>query len=351
MGSLTESNLTLEEIARISGVSRSTVSRVINQHPNVSQDVRQRVQAVIEETGYLPNLAARSLASKKSWMLGLVLPRSVSSFFSDPYFPRLTQGVAQACNQYDFTLALFLVGTKEDEQKIFPRVSRKGMLDGVLIQSGQIGEKLIDRFMNLKFPVVVLGRPLHSGDVSYIDVDNVNGAFNAVSHLIRLGYKRIGTITGLPGSSATADRIAGYEKALVERGRNLDQSLIVHGDFTEAGGYYAMKQLLPAKPDAVFAASDLIAIGAMRATREAGLNIPEDVAFIGFDDVSIATYADPQLTTIRQPIGNFGINAVETLIDLIENGIEPPRRIIMDTELIIRDSCGAARRMESLWKT
>lgn len=351
MSPLTESNLTLEEIARLSGVSRSTVSRVVNQHPNVSQDVRQRVLAVIEETGYSPNLAARSLASKRSWMLGLVLPRSVSSFFSDPYFPRLTQGVAQGCNQHDFTLALFLVGTKEDEQKIFPRVSRKGMLDGVLIQSGQIGEKLIDRFMNLKFPVVVLGRPLHSGDVSYIDVDNVNGAFNAVSHLMRLGYKRIGTITGLPGSSATADRLEGYEKALIERGRNLDQGLIVHGDFTEAGGYYAMKQLLPAKPDAVFAASDLIAIGAIRATRESGLNIPEDIAFVGFDDVSIATYADPQLTTIRQPIGNFGINAVETLIDLIENGIEPPRRIIMDTQLIIRDSCGAARRREDLWKT
>jgi LacI family transcriptional regulator len=282
-------------------------------------------------------------------MIGLVVPRSVSALFVDPYFPRLTQGIAQGCNQYDYTLGLFLLGTKEDEEKILPRLSRKGMLDGVLIQSGQIGDQLIERLMILNLPVVVVGRPLHSTEVSFIDVDNISGAYNATSHLIRLGYRRIGTITGVAGSAATDDRLAGYKKALNERGRNLDPSLIVEGDFTEAGGYYAMRELLPAKPDAVFAASDLMAIGAMRATREAGLKIPADVAFVGFDDVSIATYADPQRTTSRQPITSFGINAVETLIDLVENGIDPPRRIIMDTELIIRDSCGASRRRKELW--
>ncbi|MCJ7534049.1 MAG: LacI family transcriptional regulator [Anaerolineales bacterium] len=344
MSSAADPNLTLEEIARLSGVSRSTVSRVINQQPNVSQDVRQRVQAVIEDTGYQPNLAAQTLVSKRSWMIGLVLPRSVSSFFTDPYFPRLLQGIAQGCNQYDYTLGLFLVATKEDEEKILPRVSRKGMLDGVLIQSGQIGDQLIDRLVNLDLPVVVVGSPLHPAEVSFIDVDNINSAYNAVSHLIRQGYQRIGTITGLKGGAATADRLEGYKKALIERGRNPDQSLITEGDFTEAGGYYAMQQLLPAKPDAVFAASDLMAIGAMRAVREAGLKIPQDVAFVGFDDLTIATYSDPPLTTIRQPIARFGINAVEILIDLIENGIKPARRIIMDTELIIRDSCGASRR-------
>lgn len=344
MSPTAESNLTLEEIARLSGVSRSTVSRVINQQPNVSAGVRQRVEAVIQETGYQPNLAAQTLVSKRSWMIGLVLPRSVSSFFTDPYFPRLLQGIAQGCNENDYTLALFLVDTREDEEKILPRVSRKGMLDGILIQSGQIGDQLIDRMVNLDLPVVVVGSPLRAAEISYIDVDNVSGAYNAVSHLIRLGYQRIGTITGLTGGAASADRLEGYEKALNERGRNLDQSLIAEGDFTEAGGYYAMQQLLPSKPDAIFAASDLMAIGALRAVREAGLSIPEDVAFVGFDDVSVARYASPQLTTIRQPIARFGVNAVEILIDLIENGIHPARRIIMDTELIIRESCGASRR-------
>ncbi len=344
MSSLAEPNLTLEEIARLSGVSRSTVSRVINQQPNVSEDVRKRVMTVIEETGFQPNIAAQTLVSKRTWMIGLVIPREVSTFFTDPYFPRLTQGIAQGCNQFNYTLALFLVGTEEDEQKIFPRVSSKSMLDGVIIQSGQIGDQLVGRLSNSNLPVVVVGSPLHSKNVSYIDVDNVSGAYNAVSHLIRLGYQRIGTITGLAGGAAASDRLEGYKKALIERGRSLDQSLIVEGDFTEAGGYYAMQQLLPAKPDAVFAASDLTAIGAMRGVREAGLEIPQDIAFVGFDDVPIATYANPKLTTIRQPIVQFGKNAVEVLIDLIENGVDPPRRIMMDTELVIRDSCGATRR-------
>ena len=344
MSSSVDPHLTLEEIARLSGVSRSTVSRVINQQPNVSQDVRQRVQAIIQDTGYQPNLAAQTLVSKRSWMIGLVLPRSVSSFFTDPYFPRLLQGIAQGCNQYDYTLGLFLVGSKEDEEKILPRVSRKGMLDGVLIQSGQIGDQLIDRMVKLDLPMVVVGSPLHTDQVSYIDVDNVSGVYNAVLHLIRLGYQRIGTITGLSGGAASADRLEGYRKALIERGRNPEQSLITEGDFTEAGGYYAMQQLLPARPDAVFAASDLMAIGAMRAVREAGLKIPQDVAFVGFDDVPVATYANPQLSTIRQPIARFGRNAVEILIDLIDNGINPARRIIMDTELIIRESCGSSQR-------
>lgn len=337
-------DLTLEYIAKLAGVSRSTASRVVNNHPNVREDVRQRVLQVIQNTGYHPNAAARTLASQRSWMIGLVLPRSVSSFFSDPFFPRLVQGIAQACNQYDYSLGLFLAGTKEDEEKIFPRVSRKGLIDGILLQAGQWDDPLSDRLINANMPLVIIGRPAHPNEASYVDVDNVNAAYGAVSHLIRLGYRRIGTIAGLPGSTVAADRKQGYVKAHTDRGREVDEALIVDGDFTEAGGYYAMQKLLAAKPEAVFAASDLMAIGAMRAVREAGLRIPDEVAFVGFDDLPLAVLADPPLTTVRQPINQLGAKTVEILIDLIEHGIHPPRRIIMDTELIIRESCGASRR-------
>jgi LacI family transcriptional regulator len=340
------SDLTLEDIAKRAGVSRSTVSRVVNNHPNVREAVRKRVLDVIQSTGYHPNVAARALASQRSWMIGLVLPRSVSSFFADPYFPRLAQGIAQACNQFNYTLGLFLVTTAEDEEKIFSRVSRKGLLDGILVQSGQYGDQLIDRLVNSDVPLVIIGRPFQTEDVSFIDVDNVNAAYNAVSHLIRQGHHRIGTIAGMANSTVSIDRLEGYRKALVERGLNVDESLIVEGDFTEASGYYAMQNLFYAKPDAVFVASDLMAIGAMRAVREAGLCIPEDIAFVGFDDLPLATFPDPPLTTVRQPIYQFGFKAVEILIDLIENGIKPARRIIMTTELIIRASCGTTRRKE-----
>jgi len=345
------SDLTLEDIARQAGVSRSTVSRVVNDQPYVRPEVRERVLKVIQDTGFHPNVAARTLASQRSWMFGLVLPRGVSSFFTDPYFPRLTQGIAQACNQYNYTLALFLISTHEDEQKIYPRVSRKGLMDGILMQSGQIGDQLIDRLVKSNIPLVIAGRPVQPMDVSYIDVDNINAAYNAVSHLIRLGYLRIGTITGLVNSAVSIDRQEGYMKALVERGRDVDRALIAEGDFTEAGGYYAMQQLLPARPDAVFVASDLMALGAMRAVREAGLRIPNDVAFVGFDDLPIAILPEPQLTTVRQPIYQLGFKAVEILIDLIENGIEPARRIILDTQLIIRDSCGASQKNKDFTAT
>ena len=252
--------------------------------------------------------------------------------------------MAQACNQYDYTLALFLVGTKEDEEKIFPRVSRKSLLDGVLVQSGHHGDQwIIGHLVDANIPLVVIGRPFRSDNVSYIDIDNINASYNAVSHLIRLGHKRIGAITGPAASTVGIDRKAGFIKALTERDVDINESLIIEGDFTEASGYHAMKQLLAAKPDAIFAASDIMAIGAMRATRDAGLNIPGDVAFVGFDDLPIATLSDVQLTTVRQPVVQFGTKAVEVLIDLIENGMNPPRHIIMETELVIRESCGASR--------
>lgn len=337
-------DLTLEDIARQAGVSRSTVSRVVNQSPDVSEDVRTRVLRVIERTGYQPHAAARALASQRSLTIGLLLPQSVNSFFTDPYFSHLTKGIAQACNQANYTLALFLVSTKADEEKIFPRLSRPGFVDGVIVQSGPHGEQaIISRFLDAKLPMVIAGRPFRTDNVSYIDVDNLNGAYTAVSHLIQLGRKRIGLIGGPTDSTAGIDRKEGYLRALRERGREPEECLLAEGDFTEVGGYYSMQRLLPAKPTAIFAASDVMALGAMRAAREAHLRIPEDIAFVGFDDLPMSTFSDLHLTTVRQPVVQFGAKAVDILIDLIEHGIDPPRHIIMGTELVIRGSCGAIR--------
>lgn len=335
--------LTLEDIAKKAGVSRSTVSRVVNGSPYVSIDVRKRVQKVIQATGYQPNIAARSLASQRSNMIGLVLPRSVSSFFTDPFFPHLTQGIAYGCNNNDLTLSLFLVGNKEDEDKIYPRISRHGLLDGVLVQSGQADDILIEHLAKSSLPTVIIGRPFAMEGINYIDVDNVRAAQNATNHLINLGYRQIATITGSRGSTVTEDRLEGYKLAIRNAGREVKDTLIADGDFSENSGYQAMKKLLRYHPDAVFAASDVTASGAMRAIFEAKLRVPDDVAVVGFDDLPLSAMTKVKLTTVRQPITRFGVKAVELLLDVIANGTKPARHIILDTELIVRESCGAFR--------
>lgn len=333
--------LTLEQIARLSGVSRSTVSRVVNNHINVKPHVRQRVLEVIAETGYQPDPAARSLASQRSGIIGLVIPRAVQFLFTDPYYPRLLQGIAQACNTHDYILSLFLFHTEDEEQKLLTRVMRNRLVDGIIISASPFNDPLIPQLLENKLPFVMIGRPSCPGPISFVDVDNVAGAYSAVSHLIRLGYQRIAAITGPVNTAVGLDRQQGYLNALNERGQTIDKSLIVEGDFTEMGGYVAMQRLLPYKPDAVCVASDTMARGALRALRNAGVAVPGQIAVIGFDDLPASAISDPPLTTIRQPIRRVGALAVENLIDILKNKAEPPRCVIMPTQLVIRNSCGS----------
>ena len=331
-------NLTLEDIAKKSGVSRSTVSRVVNDHPNVSKKVRKHVQSVIDQTGYRPHAAARALVSNRSWTCGLLLPRTINSFFTDPYYPSLIQGIAQACSKQNYTFSLFLMGDKEDEKKMFQRISRRGFMDGILFQSDQIGDSLIDKLILSEIPLVVLGRPIHDGKISFVDIDNEKAVESAVDHLVSIGCKRIGTITGPLNTTVGIDRKKGYENSIKKHGFSINKQLITEGNFTEESGYQGMKKLLPANPDAIFAASDQMALGAIRAIKEKGLNIPNDISMIGFDDFPLPMPTDPPLTTIRQPISNFGKEALKMLLDIIENGQDPTRQVILKSELIIRGS-------------
>lgn len=339
--------LTLEQIAKLANVSRSTVSRVVNGHPNVKQEVRERVQKVIAETGYYPDPAARSLASRRSGIIGLIIPRAVQSLFTDPYYPRLMQGIAQACNARDLLLSLFLFHTEDEERRLYPKVLRNHLVDGVIVSASPIDDPLIHQLVENEVPFVMIGRPVDAPQASFIDVDNDIGAYTAINHLIRLGHERIATITGPVNTTVGLDRQQGYLNALSERGLPIDPRLIVEGDFSEISGYRAMQRLIPLKPDAVFVASDTMAFGALRALRETNLSVPGDVALVSFDDLPLAAVSDPPLTVVRQKIRYVGIQAVEALLDILEHGPQPPRRIVIPTELVIRDSCGASLDAEN----
>ena len=328
---------TLVEIAKLANVSRSTVSRVINNDSRVKQETRKRVQAVISELNFQPNRAARSLAGGRTHVLGLVIPMGVSRLFTDPYFPLLIQGVTSACNAHDYSVMLWLA-EPEYERRMINQILHSGLIDGVIVSSSTTDDPLVDALHKSGFPFILVGRTPEDEASSYIDVDNVTSAKEAIAHLLRRGRRRIATITGPQTMIAGVDRLTGYRVALRERGLMVDPNLIADGDFTEAGGYEATRQLLGYEPDAIFVASDVMAIGALRALREAEVRVPEDIALIGFDDMPFAQTSDPPLTTVRQPIQKTGSVAVETLIDLIEHPGSTPRRILLPTELVIRSS-------------
>ncbi len=328
---------TLEEIAKLSATSRSTVSRVINDDPHVSLATRDKVMAVVRQLNYHPNLAARSLVAGRTHVLGLVIPMGVSRLFTDPYFPILIQGAASACNANKHTVMLWLA-EPEYERQMINQILYNGLIDGVIVASSLIDDSLIESLLKSSLCFIMIGRNLPNPELSYVDVDNQESARQAVHYLLRTGRRQIATITGPQNMIAGLDRLEGYRAALREWGLAADPGLIADGSFSEAGGYEAMRQLLPRSPDAVFAASDAMAIGAMRALHDAGRRIPEDVAVVGFDNMPFAERAEPPLTTVRQPIQRAGALAVETLIDMIENPDSRPRRIILPTELVIRQS-------------
>jgi LacI family transcriptional regulator len=334
--------LTLEEIGSMAGVSRATVSRVVNNYPHVSQEVRERVQQVINQTGYQPNLAARSLASNRSNILGLIIPNVMSDIFADPYYSMLIQGIAEACYSRDYTLSLFLLHTKKEEERTLQRVLGTGFIDGLLLTADPSDSQLSQQIARKQKPFVQIGRPQLSNEISYVDVDNTRGAYTAVMHLLQLGYKRIALI-GSNENTAGEDRSRGYRHALQEYGYDWRSELVAIGDFSEQWGNEAMHRLLTQQPDAVFTASDRTALGAIRAIHEAGLRIPDDIAVVGFDDLESSQTTNPPLTTVRQPVRRSGQLAAEMLVNIVTNGADPVRHLILPTELIVRRSCGAMR--------
>ena len=330
---------TLEAVARAAGVSRATVSRVVNGSPRVSPEVRRAVERAIERLGYVPNPAARSLVTRRSDSVGLVIPEPTGRLFDDPFFPRLLRGIGAELSNRELQLVLLMPQSRAEEARI-ERYLAAGHVDGVLLVSLHGDDPLPARLARRGIPVVVGGRPPENAPVSYVDVDNVQGARSAVEHLLERGRRVIATVAGPPDMSAGIDRLAGYRDALRAAGHEPDARLEAVGYFTQAGGAAAMRRILEGRPDvdAVFAASDLMAVGAIRVLRESGRRVPEDVAVVGFDDSPIAETSDPPLTSIRQPIEEMGREMVRLLLGHATGTGAIPRRVILATQLVPRRS-------------
>jgi DNA-binding LacI/PurR family transcriptional regulator len=326
---------TLEAVAARAGVSRATVSRVVNGSATVTPEIRAAVLRAIDQLGYVPNSAARSLVTQRTDSIALVVSEPPSRVFSDdPFFSIVVRAVSQELENSDKQVVLMLASSPAGHARV-ERYVAGGHVDGVILLSMHGSDPLPAALARTSVPVVSHGRPISTLPLPYCDCDNVGGARAAILHLLERGRRRIATIAGPPDMTAALDRLTGYREVLSGTDR---RSLAAMGDFTRESGAAAMRQLLEDDPglDAVFAASDLMAIGALHALRKAGRRVPDDVAIVGFDDIEAARFTDPPLTTVRQPIVEVARAIVRRLLTP-ENG-HASEPLTLPTELIVRDS-------------
>lgn len=333
--------VTIYEVAREAGVSTATVSRVINDRRHVREATRLKVEEAMSRLGYVANRQARGLAGGRSKVIGLLVYELGSSYFS-----QLIKGIDAAVTSIGYDLMLFTTHARREREARHAAELAGGPADGLIIVLAVDIRSYVDRLHAQRVPFVLLDHDSDVPGTTFITAANRQGARDAVGHLIGLGHRRIGLITGTSGTSSARERLAGYRDALREADIEHDPALVVKGDFLEDRGYSATRELLQltAPPTAIFTSADTAAFGALRALREAGLRVPEDISIVGFDDIPESSLVTPPLTTVRQPLMEMGATAVRLLRNMMDDPAVTPRRTELATELIIRGSTAPLRR-------
>jgi DNA-binding LacI/PurR family transcriptional regulator len=329
------------DVARAAGVSRTTVSFVLNNTPDmrISEETRQRVLAAARKLNYHRDAAGRRLATGKTHVLGLVISQSPDRVAADAFLPQVMHGLQQAAHQRGYHI-LFHAQEPGQDHLIYTDLVRERHVDGIVLSGPRTDDAELVKLHREGVPIVLLGQ-LPETSIPFVDVDNVGGARMAVKHLLDLGHTRIGIITNAPVTyTASRDRLAGYKSALKAHGIKFDKALVCMGDFTEASGEAAMRRIFETspRPTAVFVASDVVALGALRTIKARKLHVPNDISLVGFDDVPLASYVEPPLTTIRLPAYELGWDAGERLIHLIDGEELPTPGILLETKLVVRGS-------------
>lgn len=338
-------SVTIKDVAKAAHVSVATVSRALNGHANVAEEARNRVLVAAKELRYTPHAAARSLSSRRTRTLGLVLPDLYGEFFSE-----LVRGVDQAAREHGLHLLVSSYHGHPEEQGAALRAMR-GRVDGLLVMSPYVASTAVIADDLTALPVVLINTQAVADGIAALSVDNYGGAVTMVEHLVAGGHRRIAFIAGPEDNFDAHERRRGYRDALARRLPDVDE-WILPGDFDEASGHRAGLALVaaPTRPDAVFAANDMMALGCLFALSQAGIHVPDDIALAGFDDIPLARYVYPSLTTMRVNIAEVGARAVRML--LAQLGKEPMQamaNVVMTADLIVRESCAArtSRRRRS----
>ena len=317
-----------------------TVSRVINRAENVRPETREKVLEAIRELAYYPNAAARALTRNRSYVLEILIPHA-DYFYSSEYFSELIFGIEKVVHDSDYNL---IFNTYDPERGAeYAVLYKQRKVDGLLIVAPASHDRTILKLHEESIPFVLVNGRVDDPEVSFVDVDNVAGAFQAVQYLYDLGHRRIAIITGNLLVVNARHRLQGYLDCLSEHGFPDAEQWIFHGNWSEQSGYAGFSHLVNLKdpPSAIFCSNDLMAIGAMRAAADMGVGIPETASIVGCDDIRLASFVNPRLTTIHQPIDRVGKTAVELLLRLLNGQEDRPRQMILQPELIVRKSCEA----------
>ncbi len=338
---MAERRITSQDVADLAGVSRTTVSFVLNNDTRFSirPETQQKVHDAAAKLGYVPNASARALASNQAKAIGLIMTRDTHYISSDVFLPELIGGLLDSVKLFGISLLIEWVEPGQQLQT-YHKLTGSKHIDGMILTISRDDDTGLKVLEDADIPVVLMGT-VPDSQLNSVDIDNAASARKAVNHLLKLGHRQIACITDaqLPYSSAT-QRLRGYKQAMAAAGVSIDESLVRFGDFDAESGYKAMQSLLKSKHEfsAVFAASDNISFGAMEAAREAGLDIPGDLSFVGHDDIPLARFANPPLTTVRVPAAEIARQSCQLLLRLINGEIPDESHIVLETELIIRSS-------------
>lgn len=332
-----------QDVADLAGVSRTTVSFVLNDVPGmrIGDDTRQRVSEAARQLDYHPDATARRMVKGRTSIIGFVLRQTPDQIFSDHFLPEVLHGLSRAAAAQGYHI--LIEPSPPDDSNSYIRLMRERHVDGIVLSGPRFDDQEVLRTQVESSPVVLMGQ-LPGTNLPFVDVDNVSGAAMVTRHLIDLGHRRIAFISNAqPIYTASADRLTGYRQALATADISYDERLVRYGDFAPASGEAAMNNLLrlDPRPTAVFVASDTVAMGALRAIHAAGLAVPHDMALVGFDDAPYSEFIEPPLTTVRLPAFGLGWGAADLLIRLINKEVIRQPSVLLETELIIRKSCGA----------
>lgn len=330
--------VTIYDVAKKARVSIATVSRILNNSGSVSEKTRQRVKKVMEELNYTPNVIASALTKKSTLTLGLLIPDISNLFFAE-----LARGVEDACNDFGFNIIICNTDYSSEKETTYINLLKQKSIDGFIISSAYYNDQNVIKLLKANVPLILLGRDIDDSEGLPIDIvgsDNVKGGYIATKHLIELGHKNIACLLGPPQIKVNLEREKGYLRALEEAGLKACPEAVGYGDFKIEFGFKKTMDILkgPCKPTAFFAANDLIALGVIRAIREFGLKVPQDISVVGYDNTMFAEMIEPPLTTVNQQMRNMGYIATELLIKRIKGERMPGEKKILDTELVIRKS-------------